>query len=128
VPLSAGQLAYVHSELGAEPDDTALNTAFDRLASVCAVILEVLNTRRNELVAGGPGFSISGQYAENDATSFIAALDAQMERVRAACAAIDAGDYFTDDGLTSTHLERSVGGFGRRGRDDPRRWGGRVLG
>lgn len=79
MPLSSGDLAYVRSKVGAAepPSDIDLDAAYDRLGTPDAVVLEVLTSRRADLLALPLKRSIEGDVSV-DATANLKALDAAI--------------------------------------------------
>lgn len=82
--LSPDDLAYLRSELGAGVDEFELSNAMDRLGTVEAVALEVVQGRLATLLdpLNPARFAVEG-YSQ-DAAANIAALERQATRLRKA--------------------------------------------
>lgn len=79
--LTAGQIIAIRREVGSEPDDVALNLAYDRLGSTGLVALEILETRYADLVSSPAQFTVFGEYGQNTSQNLID-LRMQLERLR----------------------------------------------
>lgn len=79
--LDAGDLAYLHSELGSTIDEADLQARYDRLGSVQAVALEVTRQRLADLL-NTPG-RLSDEGSTIDQTANITALQKQLQRILA---------------------------------------------
>jgi hypothetical protein len=79
--LTAGEIIAIRREVGAEPDDTALNLAYDRLGSIGLVALEILETRYADLVSSPAQFTVFGEYGQNTSQNLID-MRMQLERLR----------------------------------------------
>ena len=104
--LDAGQVAYLHSELGSAPDDTALQARWDRLGHLSYILLEELRTRRADMISGPLVYQVHYQINE-DGRESLRALDEQIVRIERSAGHIDAGDYFfVPEQIISQHFER----------------------
>ncbi len=63
MPATADQIAVIRSYVGAEPDDEALSTRYDRLGDEYAVAAEVLRERIADLQAGPTKLTVEGDYS-----------------------------------------------------------------
>ena len=79
--LTAGQIIAIRREIGSEPDDAALNLAYDRLGSTGLVALEILETRYADLVSSPAQFTVFGEYGQNTSQNLID-MRMQLERLR----------------------------------------------
>lgn len=58
--MTTTDLAWTRAQVGAQPDDTALNTAFDRIGGKAGVALEVWSTRLANFEASPAGLGADG--------------------------------------------------------------------
>lgn len=72
-------IAAIRQWVGSTPDDNALSAGYDALGSAEGVALQILQTRRADLVAGGPSFSISGHYSQGSPAELLKAIDGQID-------------------------------------------------
>lgn len=76
--LTAVQLRWLRDELGAKPDDAALQERYDDLGSIRDVGISILRSRRSALLARPLSTNVTGvasvNYAEN-----VKALDRRIE-------------------------------------------------
>lgn len=83
--LTDRQLAWVRTELGAQPDDAALHLSYASLGSVRDVVIAVLRRRRADLLSGPLSVAVSGVVTVNRAENVKA-----IERRLATLALLDA--------------------------------------
>jgi len=91
MPADAGTLLAIRRWVGTSPDDTDLNARWDRLGNVEQTALEVLETRRADMVAGGRSFSVSGFYSQGSTAEAVKSLDDDIARLKAVIAGNPSG-------------------------------------
>ena len=65
--LSDAEIVAIRRRVGSVPDDTELNSIYDRTGSVTETAREVLELRLAELLRTPATFSVSGEYSQGTA-------------------------------------------------------------
>lgn len=76
-------IELVRRWVGSTPDNDAIAERLDSGQSVERVALAILETRRADLIAGGPSFSISGHYSQGSSAEFVKSLDDSISQLKA---------------------------------------------
>ena len=94
--LTEAQLAYLHSEVGSDYDESDLQVRYDQLGSVLGVAVQVVSLKLAELESDASSLTLPGIVSQSyDAT--IRALNARLARLQAAYQAeLDAAELLTN--------------------------------
>lgn len=76
--LTEDQLIQIRRQVGAAPDDAALNEIYDRVGDLDVLVLEVLETRLAEMRRNPQSFAIPGKYSEARSAEQLKSLEAQV--------------------------------------------------
>jgi hypothetical protein len=79
--LTTSQIAAIRREVGEEPDDAALNEAYDRLGDIAIVVIEIVERRLANFESEPTSFNVPGEYGQSTAQNIIA-LREKLARLR----------------------------------------------